>query len=100
VKWFEKGGSFVVRLPEFDVAIWSGTDERDEVRFVAMGLKDPKERGYLDDWYIQAGEIDFVKLDELYSAARRLAGRVSQKLDELERLLRRGDVVGLEPGTG
>jgi hypothetical protein len=45
VNWLEGGSSFIVRLPEFDFEIWSGIDELDEKRFVAIGLRDCPIRG-------------------------------------------------------
>jgi len=96
VNWFERGGSFVVRLPEFDFEIWSGTDEGNEMRFVAVGLKDPKGRGLLDDWFIEEGSREFEEVSELCDAARRYAHRVSQKLEQMRGLLQSGRRIGMD----
>jgi hypothetical protein len=97
VNWFERGGSFVVRFPGFDFEIWSGTDERGDTRFIAIGLKDPNGRAVYDDWFMSEGTLEFTKLDELYVAARRHANRVPQKLEQMLQLLRQGGPIGSEP---
>ena len=79
VNWVEEGGSFVVRLPKYNLDIWSGTDECDEKQFVALGIKDPSGRGYLDNWYVEEGDLDFQILKTLYESAKRHARRVPQK---------------------
>jgi hypothetical protein len=96
VNWFERGGSFVVRLPDFDFEIWSGTSEPGDTRFVAIGLKDSKGRVLLDDWFVDQGRPEFTRLDELCAAARRHAYRVSQKLEQMRSLLIGGGQIGLE----
>lgn len=95
VNWIEKSGTFVVRLPDYYFEIWSGSDDQNE-EFVAIGLKDPSERGLLDNWYLNEGDPHFDKLQTLWRAARRHAYRLPEKLEALRRLLRSGEKVGLE----
>lgn len=94
VKWTEKGGTIAVQLPDFNVEVWSGSDERTEREFVAVGLKDPKDQKLLDNWYVEEGDEDFAALRDLWSSARRQARGVPKKLEALRELLRRGGEVG------
>lgn len=94
VKWTEKGGTIAVAIPDFNVEIWSGSDDRTEREFVAVGLRDPKDQKLVDNWYVEEGDEDFAILLDLWSSARRLARGVPNKLEALRGLLRRGGPVG------
>lgn len=96
VNWVEKAGSFIVRLPEFNLELWSGTDELSERQFVAMGLKDPKSKGLIDNWYLDENDVDFKTVDALCDAARRQARRIPDKLKALRDLLASDEKVGLD----
>jgi len=94
VNWTEVGFTFVVRLPEYRFEIWSGKDEEDEKSFVAVGLKGPGDRGFLDNWYVEEGDKDYDMLFTLFSEARRKARRLPEKLDSLRKLLKSGSTIG------
>jgi hypothetical protein len=97
VKWIEKGGTVVVQLPDFDVEIWSGSDERTDREFVAIGLKESQK--LLDNWYVEEGDEDFAALRDLWDIARRQARGVPEKLEALRQLLRRGGQLGKDDDT-
>src|SRR5262249_9795725 len=79
VKWIEKGGTIAVQLPDFDVEIWSGSDERTDREFVAVSLKESQK--LLDNWYVEEGDEDFAALHDLWDTARRQARGVPKKLE-------------------
>src|SRR5262245_57905222 len=83
VKWIEaRPDTFVVRLPEYNLEIWSGTDEYNKT-FIAMGLKDTSDRRLSDNWYIEENDMDYAFIEELYTTARRTARRIPDKLADL-----------------
>jgi hypothetical protein len=96
VAWTEKSGTLIVRLPEFNLELWSGTDDRDQTDFVAVGLKDPRGQRLIDNWYVQEGDKDFEMLRILNGSALRQVRRISEKLDTLREMLRSGNKVGVE----
>lgn len=94
VNWLEEGDTLVVRLPEYNLNLWSGEEEGR--RFIALGLKTPGQKGLIDNWYVDDGEEDFAALERLWGAARHNSHRVAQKLDELRRLLQGDGKIGLD----
>lgn len=89
VKWIEARGIIAVKLPKFNLEIWSGTDEANK-EFVAVGLKDPKDNQLIDNWYLEEGDADFAPLVELWKSARRQARDVPAKLEAIREFLRQG----------
>jgi hypothetical protein len=98
VSWKIKGTTLTVLLPEFNLEIWSGTDEADENEFVAIGLRDPLSRKFFDNWHIEEGDDDFKMMAELFSAARRRAHRIPEKLEAFRTLLRTEQRIGKDEG--
>jgi hypothetical protein len=94
VNWLEEGDTLVVRLPDYNLNLWSGEEEGR--RFIALGLKTPGQKGLIDNWYVDEGDEDFAALQRLWGAARHNSHRVAQKLDELRRLLQSADKIGLD----
>jgi hypothetical protein len=94
VNWLEEGDTLVVRLPDYNLNLWSGEEE--DRRFIAVGLKTPGQKGLIDNWYVDEGEEDFAALERLWGAARHNSHRVAQKLDELRKLLQGDDKIGLD----
>ncbi len=95
IAWIEKDGFFIVRLPDYSLEMWSGTDEN-ETAFVAIGLRDPKERRFFDNWFVADGDADFDMMQALASTVRRQTGQIPQKLDSLRRQLMNGGKIGLD----
>lgn len=94
VNWLEEGDTFVVRLPEYNLNLWSGEEEGRS--FIALGLKTPGLKGLIDSWYVDEGEEDFGVLQRLLGAASHNSHRVAQKLDELRKLLKGDGKIGLD----
>lgn len=94
VAWIEKDGTFIVQLPEYNLELWNGTDDNEKA-FVAVGLKDPKGRKFFDNWYVEDGDNDFIKLHEFIGVIRRQVRRIPQKLDELRKLLESSETIGI-----
>jgi len=93
VSWIEMGGTITVRLPDFSLEIWGGTDER-SIEFVAMGLRDPKSRELFDSWYVEDGETDFEMMKSLFVMARRQTGGIAKRLQKLRDLLKTSEQIG------
>jgi hypothetical protein len=97
VNWLEEGDTLVVRLPEYNLNLWSGAEGGKT--FIAFGLKAPGQKGLIDNWYVEEGEEDFAVLETLWRTARHSSHRVAQKLDELRKLLQGDDRIGLDDTT-
>lgn len=94
VNWLEEGDTHVVRLPDYNLNLWSGEEEGRS--FIALGLKTPGQKGLIDSWYVDEAEEDFEVLHRLLGAARHSSSRVAQKLDELRKLLQGDGKIGLD----
>jgi hypothetical protein len=94
VKWVDKQGTMTVCLADFDLEMWSGTDERD-TEFVAMGLRDPQSKKLIDSWYVESGQTDFEMMRDLFAMARRQTGGIAEGLQKLRELLRSGETIGV-----
>jgi hypothetical protein len=97
VVWVEKSGgtTVLVHLPEFDVEIWSGSDES-ETEFVAVGLKVQHSKSYIDNWYVEEGDEHFDKLLLLFRAAQRRARNIDEKLQTLRNYLAHPGKIGFD----
>lgn len=97
VRWIDKQGTTVtVRLPEFNVEIWSGEDEDSQKGFVAVGLRNHSSQKLMDNWYIEEGDNQYEFLYRLWQSARRHAMGIPGKLDSLRNLLKKGGQIGDE----
>ncbi|MEW6348558.1 MAG: hypothetical protein AB1646_05815 [Thermodesulfobacteriota bacterium] len=94
VSWTEEAtATFAVRLPELRFEIWAG---KEELEFVAVGIRDAEGSKSIDNWYLEEGDPDFKFLKTLWSEAKRHARRIPQALERLRSLLRTGDRIGLD----
>jgi hypothetical protein len=94
VTWTEERGTIAVQLPQFNLEIWSGSDDQTQKEFVGLGLRDPKDKQLVDNWYVEEGDEDFDALLELWRSARRQARGVPDKLEQVRQFLRHGGEVG------
>lgn len=97
VNWLDEAGTLVVRLPDYNLNLWSG--EENDTRFIAFGLKTPGQKGLIDNWYVEEGDEDFAVLQMLWAAARHNSHLIAGKLDELRKLLQGDDKIGLDEPT-
>jgi hypothetical protein len=83
----EKPGNASVKMPDFDVEIWTGSDENGR-DFVALGLRDPEKQQLIDNWWVEEGDPDYTQMWNLWLEIRRQANRVPDKLEALRKALR------------
>ena len=93
VHWRRDTFELGVELEDTKFSLWAGNDEHTEVPFVAFALHG-SNGATLDSWYVEEGDDHYSLMHRFYTAAKRHAAGVPQKLKSIKELLAKTDTVG------
>ncbi|TYC60720.1 hypothetical protein ETQ85_04800 [Zoogloea oleivorans] len=93
VNWKNSRFGIEVKVDKSKFKLWSGTDENTDEAFVAFALND-LNGSTMDSWYVDEGDADYDQMTLLFSAAKRYANGVPQRLSELKNVILKLDFLG------
>lgn len=71
--------------------LWSGVDGETNIDFVSLAISDQTTGAPLDNWYVDYGDKDYSKMQEIYSSALRQARGISQRLSSILDVMRKSN---------